>query len=74
MCDITLTLFFNLNQQFITWGIRADCGSYFITIYRIDKTTWYIRQKKKEREKKSKEDEKRKGIVWREKLIRTSKE
>ena len=25
--------FFFLNQQFIIWSTRADCNSYFITIY-----------------------------------------
>ena len=30
---ITLSFFFFLNQQFITWSMRADRGSYFITTY-----------------------------------------
>jgi len=27
------------NQQFITWGARADHGSYFITMYRQTEST-----------------------------------
>ena len=30
---------FFLNQQFITWGVQADHGSYFVTTYMKMKTT-----------------------------------
>jgi len=40
-----------LNQQFITWSTKADCGSYFVTTYKRGKLTW---SKKKKREKRNK--------------------
>jgi len=55
--------------------MRADCSSYFVTTYKTNETTWYIRGEKGRKEKeKSIEDEKKRGIVWREKLTKTSKE
>jgi len=48
VCDITLTFFIYLNQQFITWGIVAVYGSYFITMYI---GTNYKKTKIKEKEK-----------------------
>jgi len=35
--DQYVILFFFLNQQFITWGMREDCGSYFVTTYKTTK-------------------------------------
>ena len=35
ICDSHKVFF--LNQQFITWGAKADHGSYFVTMYRISK-------------------------------------
>ena len=33
-CDIkSCNISYFLNQQFITWSVRADHGSYFITTY-----------------------------------------
>ena len=29
-----------LYQQFITWSMRADCGSYIVTLYIQTETTW----------------------------------
>ena len=51
--DIILTsnLFF-LNQQFITWDVRADHGSYFIIIYMYTKTTKRLQKKRDEKERK----------------------
>ena len=50
-------------------------SSCFITIYKTNETTWYKREEKRRKEKeKSMEDEKKKGIVWREKLTKISKE
>ena len=46
---------FFLNQQFITWGAVADCGSYNITTYIRTK------EKKREREGKGQRKRKRKG-------------
>jgi len=42
---ISLAFFF-LNQKFITWGVRADYGSYFVTTYIKTQTTWREREKK----------------------------
>jgi len=33
-------IFFLKNQQFITWSMQADCGSYFITMYNRSRQTW----------------------------------
>ena len=39
MCDvISHPWLFFLNQQFITWGMQANYGSYFITIYKTNET------------------------------------
>ena len=43
---------FFLGQQFITWGMRADHGSCFVTTYMETKTT---RGKEKEKEEEKKE-------------------
>ena len=48
-------LFF-LNQQFITWGVVADHGSYFVTTY--IKTVY---KKKKERNKRNKKKKQKKN-------------
>ena len=46
----SLFFFFFLNQQFITWHVEVDCGSYFITMYR--RTTLHGgRENEKEEEK-----------------------
>ena len=42
------------DQQFITWGARAVCGSYFITTLHRTKTTGNNRESKKEKEQKEK--------------------
>ena len=31
--DSDITLFFFLNQKFITWNAKVDYGSYFVTMY-----------------------------------------
>ena len=51
-----LIYFIFLNQQFITQGTLADCGSYSITIYIKTESTCEkkIKMKKKEKEKKLK--------------------
>ena len=62
---------FFLNQQFVTWYIVADCGSYFITTYRrcrqhVEEET-EKRKRKKEEEKgtnhKDYEKRKEKGEI-----------
>jgi len=40
--------FLFLNQQFITWSMRAAHGSYFVTTYKRGRHTW---RKRKERQK-----------------------
>jgi len=40
---------FFLDQQFITWGMRAGCGSYFVATYKTSKL--YKKGNKKEKEK-----------------------
>ena len=52
MCDSVIVMlpFFFLNQQFITQSAMADCGSYFVTMYRWMELTW---RKRKEKEEKS---------------------
>ena len=39
VCIIVVTVIYILNQQFITWSTRANCGSYFVTIYIQTETT-----------------------------------
>ena len=51
---------FFLGQQFITWGIRADHGSCFVTTYMETKTTWGKEKEKdnnRGKEEKEKEEE-----------------
>ena len=55
----TVTFFFFLNQQFIIWSAVADCGSYFVTMYRRTESTWRVK-KEKRKEKKDKKREKNK--------------
>jgi len=43
-------------QKFITWSIRADYGSYFITTYRQTKST--LKQKKEKEKEKKRRDQK----------------
>ena len=38
--NIISYFFFFLNHQFITQGMRADHGSYFVTMYIQNKATW----------------------------------
>ena len=47
--------FFFLNQQFITWSMKADRGSYFHNYVQKKHTNRKLR--KEEREKKEKEKE-----------------
>jgi len=49
-CDITSHPFF-LDQQFIIWSAKADCGSYIVTIYMTNELTWRYKNKKKEERK-----------------------
>ena len=51
------SFFFFLNQQFITWDMRADHGSYFVTMYK--KSKLYESKNRKERNKEQ-EEKKRK--------------
>ena len=55
------TYLFFLNQQFITWSIRADHGSYFITTYIQTEATWKNKKKNKRREMKEKRKRKLNG-------------
>ena len=48
------SFFFFLNQQFITWHTKADCGSYFIAIYKRNRLTRELKLKGKEEEKEKK--------------------
>ena len=51
-------VFFFLNRQFITRSARADRGSYFVTMYRVDRTTWRVEKEKginKRKEEKGRE-------------------
>jgi len=41
---------FFFNQHFITWGVRVDCGSYFVTMYMINKAIWRIEKERREKE------------------------
>ena len=51
-CDVTSYIYIYIFlQKFITWNVRANYSSYFITIYR--QTELILKQKKeKEKEKK----------------------
>ena len=40
------------NQQFITWNVRADHGSYFVTTYNEGKLTLKKRQLERKKGKK----------------------
>ena len=40
------------NQQFITWNVRADHGSYFVTTYNKGKLTLKKRQPERKKGKK----------------------
>jgi len=50
-------LFSFLNQQFITQGMRADHGSYFVTTYKMSKIHERRNRKEKKKETKRKEKE-----------------
>ena len=54
---VTSKLVFFLNQQFITWSARADCGSYFVTTYMEPEPTGEKREKKRKGKKNEKERE-----------------
>jgi len=45
--------FFKKNQQFITWGVRADRGSYFITTYKTNRLHDGRKGKGKKEERKN---------------------
>ena len=45
---------FFLNQQFIIQHTRADHGSYFVTMYKRDRLTGGLKQKRKEEKNKRK--------------------
>ena len=49
-----MTVSFFLNQQFITWDMRADHGSYFVTMYIQNETTWKRKEREERKEKKKK--------------------
>ena len=51
--NIFNTCFF-LNQQFITWCMRTDCGSYFVATYKRNRLTGGLNLKGKEEKKKRK--------------------
>ena len=55
--------YFFLNQQFITWSIRADHGSYFITTYIQTEATWKNKKKNKRKEMKEKRKRKLNGKI-----------
>ena len=44
---------FFLIQQFITWSMKADHGSYFVTVYKQTQTTWNRKKKKKRKRKEN---------------------
>ena len=44
------SFFFFFNQQFITWHVVADCGSYFVTTY--NRSRLHEEKKKKKKNKK----------------------
>ena len=53
MCDvISHPWLFFLNKQFIKWGMQANYGSYFITIYKTNETIWYRRKEMKRKKEK----------------------
>ena len=41
-----ISIYIFLNQQFITWSVRADCGSYVVTMYKQTQTTCERKEKK----------------------------
>ena len=51
-----VNLFFYI-QQFITWSMRADCGSYFVTTYKTSK----LHEERKRKEEKKLRKRKGKG-------------
>jgi len=53
-----IPLFFLKNQQFITQNVRADCGSYFITIYITSRL--YEERNRKKNKKADREEKKEK--------------
>ena len=55
-------MLFFLNQQFITWSVKADYGSYFVAMYIPTETTCKNKGKEKwnEIKKKTREHQKRK--------------
>ena len=57
----TTEVFF-LNQQFITQGVRADHGSYFVTMYKTNKLYKERNRKRKKDKKKRSRKRKRKKI------------
>ena len=65
----SISTFFFLYQQFITWYMVTDCGSYFVTTYKRGKLTWKLKKRNKREEdrelimKSEKEKEKRKRKV-----------
>ena len=52
------TLFFFLNQQFITQSAVAGHGSYFITTYRRNMKSKERKKKRKERQEEGRKNEK----------------
>ena len=52
--------FFFLSQQFITRGVRADCGSYFVSTYKTHKLHEERNRKKEKELRKEKKEERRK--------------
>jgi len=44
---LVLAYFFFLIQQFMTWGVVADCGSYFVATYK--RRMWHgVKEEEKE--------------------------
>ena len=60
---MTCDCFFFL-QQFVTWGVRADCGSYFITMYIQTEMTKGLKKGKDKREQKKKKKRKMKCLSY----------
>ena len=52
---VTIVFFF-LNQQFITWHVVVDCGSYFVTTYKRNKLHGEEETEEREREKEETEN------------------
>ena len=66
ICDICVTLCFFLNQQFITQSMRANHGSYFVTIYitcRLHEER-NRRRKQESGQRRGKEKNKRRDITY----------